>query len=159
MNVVKPQNGVLFWGFSRKDFCAADQKNVPQHTHSSPLIFHAMYTFIKSALVLLLLAVAAVYPGVQAKPAGPSVQVEAPENVVDVWLQQLPGTTHVRAIWQVQPPGDDSLVTFIDLNTQQATQFTTQNLSAMFYNLTVGHTYHISVAHGQDMKFTTIVVQ
>lgn len=116
-----------------------------------------MYTFIKSALVLLLLAAAAVYPGVQAKPVENLVQASSPKDVVSLHVgQNFSGI--LRATWTVAPPGNQSHITLYNVTTQQLiASFPTMGLTE-FFMVTPGHTYLVSVAHGQNMMSETIVV-
>jgi len=120
---------------------------------------YTMYQFIKSALVIILLASAAFFvPEVQAKSNMHPAQSGQCKDVVDITLWQTnPGT--LLASWTTVPPGNQSFVVLFNVTTQQPVQqFFTPNNGWVFNNLTSGHTYLVSVAHGQNVKSKQIVV-
>ena len=143
----------LRWG--RLLLCGSKKQTRVMHIFS-PSNFYIMYKFIKSALVILLFAGAAAFgPDMQAKPIVHSVQ---PENVGPITLWQTnPGV--LFASWVTFPPGNTSFVVLFNVTTQQPVQqFNTPNNGAIFNNLTSGHTYLVSVAHGQNVRSETIIV-
>ncbi|MFN0013781.1 MAG: hypothetical protein ACKVU2_04460 [Saprospiraceae bacterium] len=118
-----------------------------------------MSKFIKSALVLLLLASAAVFsPEVQAKSNMPLSQLGKCKDVgaITLW-QTAPGV--LNASWVTNPPGNLSFVVLFNVTTQQPVQqFFTPLTGAIFNNLTSGHTYLVSVSHGRNVNSAQIIV-
>lgn len=118
-----------------------------------------MYKFIKSTLVLLLFITASAFgPNAQATSAVQPVQSDKCMDVVDITLWQVaPG--QLLASWTTVPPGNSSFVVLFDVTTQQPVQqFNTLLNGAVFNNLVSGHTYLVSVSHGQNVKSKAIVV-
>lgn len=118
-----------------------------------------MYKFIKSTLVLLLFISASAFgPNAQASSAVQPVQSDKCMDVGPITLWQInPG--QLLASWVTFPPGNSSFVVLFDVTTQQPVQqFNTLVNGAMFNNLVSGHTYLVSVSHGQNVKSETIVV-